>query len=181
MDLTARIQQIEDMIKEAKSMPLSASALVNREEALEVVGAMRDELPEEIKQARWVVKDRDELLAKARREADALVERARGEQARLVSEEAVIERAKEEAARILVEAREAARQTRLEAEDYVDGKLGQFETALGRVKEAVAGAQSAMDRTIESVHRGREKLRGVHPAQELAPSDDGSPPEEGAT
>jgi hypothetical protein len=181
MDLAARIQQIEDMIKEAKSMPLSSSALVNREEALEILGAMRDELPEEIKQARWVVKDRDELLAKARRDADTLVEQARAEQARLVSREAVIEQANEEAARILVEARESARQARLEAEDYVDGKLGQFEIALERVKEAAAGAQSAMDRTIESVQRGREKLRGVHPAQELAPPEDGSPPQEGAT
>ena len=59
MDLAARIQQLEEMIREAKSMPLSASALLNREELLEVVAAMKEALPEEIKQARWVVKDRE--------------------------------------------------------------------------------------------------------------------------
>ena len=37
MDLAARIQQLEDMVKEAKSMPLSSSALLNREELLEFV------------------------------------------------------------------------------------------------------------------------------------------------
>ena len=72
MDINARIQQLEDMIKEAKSMPLSASALLNREELLEVVAGLKDALPEEIKQARWVVKDREELLTKARRDAEAL-------------------------------------------------------------------------------------------------------------
>ena len=46
MDLAARLQQMEDMIREAKSMPLSSSALLNREEILELVAQMREALPE---------------------------------------------------------------------------------------------------------------------------------------
>src|SRR5437773_8947661 len=115
MDIGARIQQLEDMIREAKSMPLSASALLNREELLEVVTAMKEALPEEIKQARWVVKDREELLSKARRDAEGLADKARADQARLVSDEAVVLESKEEADRILADAREQARQIRLEA------------------------------------------------------------------
>src|SRR5205085_11538421 len=63
MDLTSRLQKLEDMIRDAKSMPLSSSALLNREEVLELVVEMRETLPEEIKQARWVVRDREDLLA----------------------------------------------------------------------------------------------------------------------
>src|SRR6266516_6625815 len=144
MDLAARIQQLEDMIKEAKSMPLSSSALVNREELLEVVGEMRDSLPEEVKQARWVVKDREELLVKARREADTLVEKALAEQGRLVSREAVVEASQEEAERILADAREQARQVKLEAEDYVDAKLAQFEITLQRLHEGMAQTQEML-------------------------------------
>src|SRR5436190_22953352 len=180
MDLAARIQQLEDMIKEAKSMPLSSSALLNREELLEVVAEMRDSLPEEIKQARWVVKDREELLMKARREADALVEKARAEQARLVSREAVVQASQEEAERVLGEGREQARQVKLEAEDYVDAKLAQVEITLQRVREGLDQTHEALaasiehtrgqlDKTAEQVGRGREKLQGIaHPAQELA-------------
>src|SRR5205823_1654460 len=72
VDITARLQQLEEMVREAKSMPLSASVLVNREELLEVIADMKASLPEEIKQARWVVKDREELLSKARRDAEAI-------------------------------------------------------------------------------------------------------------
>lgn len=174
MDISARIQQLEDMVREAKGMPMSASVRINRDEALEVIGAMREDLPEEVKQARWVVKDREELLAKARREAESLIDRARAEQVRLASEQAVVQKANEEADRILAEAREAARQTRLEAEDYVDGKLAQFEIALARIQEAMAGAHEAMGRVADSVGRGREKLRGVaHPAaRELGDGED---------
>ena len=193
MDIAARIQQLEEMIRDAKSMPLSSSALLNREEALEIVAAMRESLPEEVKQARWVVRDREELLSKARREAEAIVERARQEQARLVSMEAVVEESKEEAERIAAEASERARQTRMEAEDYVDGKLAQFEIAIERIQEGIARShdalgqslqrlQGALVKTSEQVTKGREKLRGLsHPAQQLAPQDEEQPREEART
>src|SRR5262245_14998472 len=120
MDLTTRLSQLEEMVRAAKSMPLSSSALLNRDEVRELIEDLKASLPDEIKQARWVVKDREELLAKARRDAEAMVEQARAEQLRLASHEAVMQRAKEEAERIVQEADEDARRLRLEAEDYVE-------------------------------------------------------------
>lgn len=172
MDLAARLQQLEDMVKEAKSMPLSSSALLNREELLELVNEMKTALPEEVKQARWVVKDREELLTKARRDAEQLVEDGRAEQLRMATHEEVVKRADEEADRILAEAREEARRMRLEAEDYVDAKLAQFENALQRIGEELIATNHSLTRTMDQVHLGREKLRGAPPAQqELAPAE----------
>jgi cell division septum initiation protein DivIVA len=153
MDIAARIHQLEELIREAKSMPLSASVLVNKDEVLEVVDGMRKTLPEEIKQARWVVKDREELLAKARRDAEMIVEDARKEQARLVSDEEVVAESGREAERILSEARERARQIKLEAEDYVDAMLASFEATLTKTQERLT-------KTRDLVERGRERLRG---------------------
>lgn len=166
MDLAARLQQLEDMIREAKSMPLSSSALLNREEILELVSQMREVLPEEIKQARWVVKDREELLTKARRDSQRIVEEADQEQLRMATREEVVKRAEAEADRILAEAREEARRMRLEAEDYVDAKLAQFEIALQRSSEELAATKTALGRTLEQVEGGRERLRGSAPAQQ---------------
>ncbi|MFN2544281.1 MAG: hypothetical protein ABR600_06890 [Actinomycetota bacterium] len=171
MDIASRLQQLEDIIKDAKSMPLSSSVLVNREELLEMVGGLKEALPEEIKQARWVVKDREELLSKARREAEAVTERARSEQSHMLAEETVVQEAQDEAGRILDEAREHARQIRLEAEDYVDGKLAQFDAVLTRIQEALVGAGESLTKVRGQVGAGREKLRGVHPAKALAPEE----------
>ena len=166
MDITARLQQIEDLIQEAKSMPLSSSVLVNREEILEILEAARNDLPEEIKQARWIVKDREELLSKGRRDAETIVERAHHERSLLVSEQEVVMAAREEAERVLSEAQEQARQIRLEAEDYVDAKLAQYEIALEKT-------WTELQKSIGQVRRGRDKLRGVSPAeQEFGPSDE---------
>jgi cell division septum initiation protein DivIVA len=165
VDISARLQQIEELVRGAKSMPLSASVLVNQEEVLELLESAQAELPEEIKQARWVVKDREELLTKARRDGEAIVQKGMEERARLVSQQEVVRAAQEEAERLLAEAREHARQMRLEAEDYVDAKLAQFEIALGKT-------QQELGRSLAQVRRGRDKLRGVTPAQEEFGSED---------
>jgi hypothetical protein len=160
MDLAARLQQLEDLVREAKSMPLSSSALLNREEVLELVEEMKESLPDEIKQARWVVKDREELLGKARAEAERLVEQGHDDQLRLAQKEEVLARAREEAERIVGEADERARAMRLEAEDYVDAKLAQFEIVLRRLQEESQGSARQLARLLDQVEVGRQKLRG---------------------
>jgi vacuolar-type H+-ATPase subunit H len=164
VDLAARLQQLEELVRDAKSMPLSTSALVNREEVLGLIAEMKESMPEEIRQARWVVKDREELLAKARRDADAMVEQGRDEQLRLASREAVVERSKEEAHRIVQEATDEARGLKLEAEDYIDAKLAQFEATLQRILEEMIGTNGSLARTIDQVQAGRDRLRTAAPA-----------------
>ncbi len=161
MDLATRLQMLEEMVREAKSMPLSSSALLNREEVLEMLKEMQETLPEEIKQARWVVKDREELLGKARHDAEAIVEAAREEQLRLARHEGIVERAEQEAERILTDADEDSRRIRDEAEDYVDSKLAQFEIVLRRLQEEAQASGRALARTLDQVELGREKLRGA--------------------
>ena len=90
------------MVREAKSMPLSSSVLVNRDEVLELISEMQESLPEEIKQARWIVKDREDLLGEGPRRGRArIVEQAREEQLRMARKEEVVARADEEADRVL--------------------------------------------------------------------------------
>lgn len=184
MDIAGRIQQLEELISDAKSMPLSASVLVNREEVLELIQEMRAALPEEIKQARWVVKDREQLLTKARKDSEGLIKQALEEQSRLVANEDVTKQSLKEAERILAEAREQARQIRLEAEDYMDQKLAAFEATLTRTQEQIASIREHQERNLEVLHdelaktlqqveRGRERLRGASLAEEhLAPEED---------
>ena len=172
MDIAGRLQQLEEMVQDAKSMPLSSSVLVNKDEVLDMLKAMQEDLPDEIKQARWIVKDREELLAKARGEGDRLIEQAREEQLRMASKEAVVIRANEEAERILTEADDKARVLVEEAEDYVDAKLAQFEIALRKILEDSQVTTKALARTLDQVELGREKLRAPTTAaeQEFAPN-----------
>jgi len=166
MDIAGRLEQLEELVREAKSMPLSSSVLVNREELLEMIAEMREMLPEEIKRARWIVRDRDELLAKARAEGDRIVEQAHEEQLRMARKEEIVARATSEADRLVAEAEDRAGAMRSEAEDYVDAKLAQFENSIRRIVEASQASTKSLNTTLDQVELGRERLRGPATAAE---------------
>jgi F0F1-type ATP synthase membrane subunit b/b' len=171
MDLAGRLQQLEQLVLEAKSMPLSSSVLVNRDEVLLMLSEMQESLPEEIKQARWIVKDREDLLAKARAEGERIVDQAHEEQRRMALKEEVARRAEAEAQSILEDAHDRADAMRNEAEDYVDAKLAQFEITLRKILEDTQGTARSVAKTLDQVEVGRERLRtpGTAAEQALAP------------
>ena len=160
MDLAGRLERLEALIQEAKSMPLSSSVLVNREDVLAMIAELKEALPEEIKRARWIVHDREELLAKARAEGEQIVEQAHEDQLQMARKEEIVARATREADRIISEAEEVSRTMRSEAEDYVDAKLAQFEISIRKILEASQSSAKALNRTLDQVEMGRVRLRG---------------------
>jgi cell division septum initiation protein DivIVA len=145
-DVEAKLHQLERLVGDAKTVPLSASVMLNRAEIDGIVADLREALPDELTQARWVVKERDEILERAQIDADEILADARTERDRLISQQEVTQGAAAAADRIVGDAREHARRIRLEAEDYVDAKLANFEVVLHK--------------TLTAVERGRQKLRG---------------------
>ncbi len=149
MDLIERIEELQTTIEEAKAVPLSSSAVVNRDDLLELVAQLKREVPDEIRQARWMARDRDELLERGRKEARRMVAEAQESRDRLLSRTEIVHAAQREAGRIIDDAKERAAKIRLEAEDYVDQKLAAFEILLNK--------------TLATVARGREQLRAGTP------------------
>jgi len=160
VDFEAKLQHLEEITREAKVVPLSSSIMLNRAEVEGLIHDMRAALPEEMREARWVVKEREDVLESARAEHDRILEEARSERARLISRTEVVDAANREAERIVADAEERARQMRLQADDYVDGKLANFEIVLGK--------------TLQAVERGRHKLRGRMHGDETIDDLDGA-------
>ncbi|HEY3238684.1 MAG TPA: hypothetical protein VGL92_03885 [Acidimicrobiia bacterium] len=154
-DIHDTLEGLRELIEEARSMPLSNSAIVNRDEALELVEEIAERLPDELRQARWLLKEREEFLARARREAEEIVAAARSRAEGMVSRTEVVREA-QRVARITVEQAEAAgRQVRNQAEDYVDAKLAGFEVTL--------------ERALASVQKGRKRLAAIDPVEIVPP------------
>jgi cell division septum initiation protein DivIVA len=151
-DTEAMLLRVRELVETARQMPLSASVMVNRDEILDLLDDAIARLPEELRQARWLLKEREEFLAKARREGDEILDAARSRAERMVQRTEVVRDAERQARAIVERADTLARQMRNEAEDYVDHKLAAFEVVL--------------DRTLQTVQRGRQKLQ-----VQLAPAD----------
>ena len=139
MDVLVLIDKLDDLIHNAKRtmMPGSDQVRLDREEIYDILDQMRATIPEEIKQARWIVKERQEMLAEAKREAERILKEARDEQMRLISEEEVVKQAERQAEEIVEEARAREREIRLGAEDYADDILNTLEVNLQKFTAAV--------------------------------------------
>ena len=115
-----------DIIATAPTMPLSSSPRIDRDEIIELLEESLHRLPDEMRQARWMIKERQEFVAKTRREADELLEAARVQAERMVQRTEVV-RAAEQRARQIIETAEAdSRRLRHETEDFLDQRLGQL-------------------------------------------------------
>lgn len=137
--------ELRDIIEHARTMPMSASVLVNREDVLQLVDEILAAFPDELRHARWLLKERDDFMVQARREADDILAAARNQVERMVERTEIVREARRVAQRTIDDADAQARRLRLECEDYVDQKLAEFEVVL--------------DRTMQAVQQGRQRLQ----------------------
>jgi hypothetical protein len=140
------LRRTADVIANARPMPLSASVMINRDEVLEMLEEAIERLPDELRAARWLLKEREEFLAKTRRDADDILDAARARAERMVQRTEVVKAAELRARQTIDAADDEARRLRLECEDYCDQRLASFENIL--------------ERTLKTVAAGRTRLQG---------------------
>ncbi len=146
-DSETLVRRVVDMIATARTIPLSSSPMINRDEVIELLDEALNRLPDELRQARWMLKEREEFVAKTRREADDLLDAARAHAVRMVQRTEVV-RASELRARQVIEAAEAdARRKRHEVEDFCDQRLASFEIVLEKVAKTVAAGRQRLNAT----------------------------------
>ncbi|MFJ7774197.1 cell division initiation protein [Streptomyces yangpuensis] len=163
MDVQKKLDEIVAAVGGARSMPMSASCVINRAELLAQLEEVRQALPGSLAQAQELIGGREQMVEDARREAERIIDAAHGQRGSLIAETEITRRSQAEADRILEEARREAEQIRAEADDYVDSKLANFEVVLTK--------------TIGSVDRGREKLLGRGPGLDEDGYPDADAPE----
>lgn len=134
------VGEMQDLIDEmilsvesAKSVPLSSNVVMDRDQMLEMLHILRDRLPEEIRAARWMVRERELFVSRTNEQARNLVAKARTKANQLVSESNIIAEASEEASILIRRAEDDAHRIRLEAEDYMSDRLERLEGLLARL------------------------------------------------
>lgn len=145
-DIMELIGRIDELVQNSKNVPLSSNKVVDPEAIYSLVDEIRERYPEELKQARWILKQRQEMVEEAEREANRVLEEAQDRARMLVADTEIVRQAEARAAEILEEARANEREVRLGAEDYADEMMANLEANLGRL--------------LTAVQRGRDRLQG---------------------
>jgi vacuolar-type H+-ATPase subunit H len=161
MDVDEKLEELAQLVEDAKSVPLSASCMVNRAHVLDLIEEIHELLPESIGQADTLLAERSAVVEDGRREADRLIAEAREQQQRMLSQHEVYLVAVAEAESIRAEVMAETEQMRRETDDYIDAKLANFEIVLNK--------------TLNVVERGRDKIRGDEPDEEFSGGDEPLP------
>jgi hypothetical protein len=147
MDSIEKLNTAIAMIEEARGVPLSASCVVHRGEMLEILLSAREFLPVDFLTAESILQDRDQIIDEGRSSAEAMIATTREEVSRMIEQTSIVQATRDEAQRILVDARAVAEEERREVEAYIDARLATLEVILNK--------------TIDAVARGRERLEGA--------------------
>ena len=149
------LRRVIEIVESAPGMPMSASVRVNKEELLELLDEAVSRLPDEVRSARWLLKEREEFLARTRREGEEIIEDARSRVAHMVQRTEVVKAAEHRARQIVEDADASSRRMRRETEDYCDQKLASFENVLAKVHKTVAAGRAKLAApTIEEAELG---------------------------
>jgi len=161
------LKRAVELLEAAPGIPMSASVRVNRDEVLELLDEVVARLPDEVRSARWLLKEREEFLARTKREADELIAEAKARVAQMVQRTEVAKAAETRARQVIEEAESVSRRMRRETEDYCDQRLASFENVLAKVQKSVAaGRQRLAAPSLEESELGgfEEPPTGVNTA-----------------
>ena len=142
--LVAILDELSALVEGARAMPMSASVLVNRAEALDLVAAAKAVVPGEIRAADDVLAGAESVLAEARDRAARLLHEAEEQAERQVSQESVVALAEERAEQIIAAAEQRAAELARDADDYCDRQLAQFEIDLAAVTTQVRAGRDRL-------------------------------------
>lgn len=157
-DAETWLRRAIDMVANAPRIPLSSSPRIDGDELLELLDRALASMPQELRQARWMLKERQEFVNKTRREANEMLDEARAQAERMVQRTEVVRAAEARARHVIDTAESDARRLKLETEDFLDQRLASFEILLDKLGRTVAA--------------GRQKL-SIGDAGDPLPVDDG--------
>jgi hypothetical protein len=150
IDILDIVDEMVAHLEVAKTMPLSSNALVDRELFFGLLAQLKEALPDELRAARWMVREREAFIARTNEKAREIVDKAKAEAEKVVSESSIVSEAVEEANILVRRAEGDARRLRLETEDGIDEKLGRVE---GLLIDMVSHIKAAR----EELHESRPK------------------------
>ncbi|MFZ5646506.1 MAG: ATPase [Bacillota bacterium] len=146
MELINALNELEEIIETSIKVPMTRRVLVDEDRLLDMLDRIRTTLPEEIRQAKWIIQEREKVMAETKKEAGRIMEDVQKQMERRVEESEIVRAAKARAEEIVEKAENVAREIKQGARDYADELLSHIEKRIEKI--------------IAEIHDGRAELSG---------------------
>lgn len=163
-ELIGLLDELEDVLTKSTRLPFVRRLMVDEERATTLLDRLRAAVPEEVRRARQVLRERDQLLEQARRQAQRIAEQAQQEASMRLDRDGLLDEAKTRTGQMVDVARREAAAVRKGADDYARKVLTDIEALLSKAQGEL---RETLGRTLVSVRKGLDELEGVEEVLEM--------------
>ncbi|MFZ5634854.1 MAG: ATPase [Bacillota bacterium] len=147
MELFNALNELEEIIENSIKIPMTRRVLVDEDRLLDTLDRIRTTLPEEIRQAKWIIQEREKVLAETKKEAGRIMEDVQKQMERRVDESEIARQAKIKAEETIEKAEGISREIRQGAREYADEILTELEKTIEKI--------------MSEIRDGRAELKGL--------------------
>jgi vacuolar-type H+-ATPase subunit H len=145
MDLQYLIDRLETLITGAKRVPISGKLMLDEQELADLIDQMRTVMPEEVRAARKVLRERDSVIQEAQQQADDILKTAHEQAEMLLDQQGLLAEAQARANQYMEEVESAAQERIQGADDYARQVLSQLKDQLGRHQRTIDKGLESLD------------------------------------
>ena len=163
MEISMLLEDLKRIIPEGQKVPFSDKAIIDREQVIGMIDEMIFKLPDELKQAQWITKAREQIIEEAQKDAAEIVKEAESRIISMIDEHEITKKAYEKKDEIMLEANNQYREMKEGTNNYIDGILENLELSMVSLGKSIASIEQEFGKTINSmedaVNTEIEKIR----------------------
>ncbi len=159
MEIFTLLETIEDILEKGKNVPFTEKCIVDKNELLDVIKEIRLNLPDELKQAKWIREERERIIAEAQKDAEDIVKEAENRIISMIDEHEITRKAYDKKNEIIAEANDMYREYSKDAINYADGILSNIENNMIRLGETLNNVEESIKTALETVQNNRKELK----------------------
>lgn len=137
MKITDLLKELEELIERGNAVPFSSKAMISPDEALEIIGEIKEELPRELSESRKIVAEKKQILFEAQASADRIKNSAEKQMKEMVDTDEVTKAAQTQAEIIVENAQTQAKEIRVGTQRYADKILHELQTQLKALNDQI--------------------------------------------
>ena len=147
------LEEIEEIVDTAASVPLTGKIMIDSEELLEIVREIRSDLPDEIQQAQWIKNERERIIAEAKQQYEAVIADAQKQADALVENNDITVKSKLRADELMAVTEDTAKQLKIGTYEYLDGILYNFQGKMEHLNSIYFGEMyTSLEKAFEEIN-----------------------------
>lgn len=159
MEIFTLLETLEDILEKSRSVPFTDKSIVEKNELLDIIKEIRLNLPDELKQAKWIKEERERIIAEAQKDAEDIIKEAENRIISMIDEHEITKKAYDKKTEIIADANEMYREITKETTTYIDGILAQIEANMKNLSETLNGVESSVQDALETIQNNRKELK----------------------